>query len=212
MTRMNFPRRRRARASIVVPNCCVLVMRAWLWLLATIVVFATPLVSFTFLPQLINPGHCLELSPLTRFGVPFLTCLIAAQTVTQTLRQAWPEARAHLFGNKLREAIGDLLKAVARFAVLAHLLPLWSDMSFSQGLDVGAPCSPAREAFDGSRYLIAAVMAWELAFNPAVPHHVYVHHIFLLLLVVWGVDAALLGGSWHLVGGGSAPRPATSPG
>ena len=181
------------------------VMRAWLWLLATIIVFATPLAAFTILPQLIHPRHCLVLSPLTRFVVPYLTCLIAAHAVKQMLRQAWPEA--HLVGAKQREAIGDLSKAIARFAVLAHLLPLWSRMSFSVGLDVGTPCSPSRESFDGSRFLIAAVMAWELAFNPAVPQHVYVHHIFLLLLVVWGVDAAVLDGSWHLVGGSSAPRP-----
>ena len=165
-----------------------------------IALLALPLLCFTVALPLSRP--CYDVSPLTRFVVPYLSSLAAAQAVRLTLRRAWPNNR--LSGVKEREAVGDLTKCIGRFLILATLLPLWSTMSFTSGLELGMPCHLARAAFDSARYLIAAMMAWELAYNPASPKHVYVHHIFLLLLVVWGVDAAILGGSWRLVAGGGA--------
>jgi diazepam-binding inhibitor (GABA receptor modulating acyl-CoA-binding protein) len=173
------------------------------WLALTFALLIAPITVPTFAISL-SPA-CILLSPLTRFMMLFVGCLAASRCARKALRSAWPNA--NLGSAKELEAIGDLTKAVGRLVILAHLLPLWTFFSFAAGLDVGAVCAMPFEAFESSRYLVAALMAWELAFNPAVPCHVYVHHSFLLLLVVWGVDKSILNSSLQLVGGGSATQP-----
>lgn len=185
------------------------------WLVVCVWPLFTTSLALVFLPT--NPNdaglwpsgfedNCEAFSSLSYFVFLLLAVLLCSAVARTRLLPTFFPVHVELPSAQKLKAATDTVKILARILIMIMCLPMWSRMSLDAGLDLGRNCSDsvdvirARRLFAAAKYLLMAVMAWELSFTPELSWDVYLHHLFTIMAVTLTTDPVL---NQALTGAGS---------
>ncbi len=138
----------------------------------------------------LDPPYC-ELYASLSF---FIVCMFMVQVshklaapffFVPMFASKWGDIKEHV----RIQAIADLLKVCTRVACLGFAVPVWLRFSFVRGLDLKTlnECAVVedvviRRCFNGMRYMLGALMMWEMcAATTKMSWDIYLHHTLLII-------------------------------